>query len=42
MMVTLLERFAKPVDERQQAKYSQVLLILVFIMLMLSLIKAII
>ncbi len=42
LMVILVERFAKPVDEQQQAKYSKLLPILVFIMLITVLIKAII
>lgn len=42
LMVTLVERFAKPVDQQQQAKYSKVLPILVFIMLFTALIKSII
>ncbi|WP_157619276.1 hypothetical protein [Psychromonas aquimarina] len=42
LMVILIERFAKPVDEQQQAKYSKLLPILVFIMLITALIKGII
>ncbi|WP_193755578.1 hypothetical protein [Psychromonas sp. psych-6C06] len=42
LMVIVVERFAKPVDEQKQAKYSKILPILVFIMLFASLIKAII
>ena len=42
LMVILIERFAKPVDEQQQAKYSKLLPILVFIMLITALIKTII
>lgn len=42
LMVILLERFAKPISEEQQAKYSKILPILVFIMLILALIKAMI
>jgi len=42
LMVTLVERFAKPVDEQQQAKYSKIIPILVFIMLLTALIKMII
>lgn len=42
LMVILIERFAKPVDEQQQAKYSKLLPILVFIMLITTLIKTII
>jgi hypothetical protein len=42
LMVILVEHFAKPVDEQQQAKYSKLLPILVFIMLVIALIKAII
>lgn len=40
LMVTLGERFAKPIDEKQQAKYSKILPILVFIMLLVAFIKA--
>ncbi len=42
LMVILLERFAKPINEQQQAKYSKILPVLVFIMLITALIKAII
>ncbi len=42
LMVILVERFAKPVDEQQQAKYAKILPILVFIMLVTALIKTII
>ena len=42
LMVVLVERFAKPVDEQQQAKYSKILPILVFIMLIIALIKMIV
>ncbi|WP_298943136.1 hypothetical protein [uncultured Psychromonas sp.] len=40
LMVILGERFAKPIDEKQQAKYSKILPILVFIMLLVAFIKA--
>lgn len=40
LMVILSERFAKPIDEKQQAKYSKILPILVFIMLLVAFIKA--
>ncbi len=39
LMVTLLERFAKPMDEQKQAKYSKILPVLVFIMLIAMLIR---
>ena len=42
LMVILLERFAKPMDAQQQSKYSKILPILVFIMLLAALIKQVI
>tara|TARA_R110001583_G_scaffold67490_8_gene192951 strand:- start:486 stop:659 length:174 start_codon:yes stop_codon:yes gene_type:complete len=42
LMVIFGERFAKPMDEQQQAKYSKILPILVFIMLVTVLIKQLI
>ncbi|MEL0659405.1 hypothetical protein V6255_09670 [Psychromonas arctica] len=42
LMVVLGERFAKPIDQQQQAKYSKILPILVFIMLIVALIKAVV
>jgi hypothetical protein len=42
LMVIFGERFAKPMDEQQQAKYSKLLTILVFIMLVTVLIKQLI
>ncbi|MDA7746967.1 hypothetical protein N8878_06500 [Psychromonas sp.] len=39
LMVILVERFAKPTDEKQQANYSKILTILVFVMLVAALIK---
>ena len=42
LMVTLVERFGKPIDEKQQAKYSKILPVLVFIMLVAALIREII
>ncbi len=42
LMVVLGERFAKPIDQQQQAKYSKILPILVFIMLIAALIKAVV
>lgn len=39
LMVMLGERFAKPMDEEQQSKYSKILPVLVFIMLFAALIK---
>lgn len=41
IMVVLVERFGKPVDEQQQGKYSKILPILVFIMLIVALVKEI-
>ncbi|WDE06551.1 hypothetical protein SG34_006435 [Thalassomonas viridans] len=40
LMVILGERFGKPMDEQQQAKYSKIIPILVFVMLIAGLIKA--
>lgn len=42
LMVVLGERFAKPIDEQQQAKYNKVIPILVFVMLIVALIKALV
>lgn len=42
LMVTLVERFAKPNDEKQHAKYSKILPILVFVMLITALIKGLV
>ena len=39
LMVTLVERYGKPMDEQQQSKYSKIIPILVFIMLAAALIK---
>ncbi|MDN2663705.1 hypothetical protein [Psychromonas sp. 14N.309.X.WAT.B.A12] len=39
LMVILGERYAKPIDAKQQAKYSKILPILVFAMLFIALIK---
>jgi hypothetical protein len=39
LMVTLLERYGKPMVEQQQSKYSKIIPILVFIMLAAALIK---
>lgn len=39
LMVILVERYAKPVDEKQQAKYRKIIPILVFIMLLAALLK---
>lgn len=39
LMVIIGERFAKPMDEEQQTKYSKILPILVFVMLFAFLIK---
>lgn len=42
LIVTLLERFAKPMNEQKQAKYSKIIPILVFVMLIAALIKEIV
>lgn len=39
LMVILGERYAKPINAKQQAKYSKILPILVFIMLFIAIIK---
>ena len=39
LMVTLVERFGKPIDEKKQAKYNKILPVLVFIMLVAALIR---
>jgi len=39
LMAFLVERFAKPIDEKKQAKYNKILPVLVFLMLMIALIK---
>lgn len=39
LMVILGERFAKPIDEQQQAKYGKIIPILVFVSLFLLIIK---
>lgn len=41
LMVVLGERFGKPMDDEEQAKYSKIIPILVFILLVGSLIKMI-
>lgn len=40
LMVVLGERFAKPMTEEQQGKYSKILPLLVFILLAAAIIKA--
>ena len=42
LMVVLGERFAKPMSNEEQAKYSKILPILVFVLLFGSLIKMLI
>jgi heme/copper-type cytochrome/quinol oxidase subunit 2 len=42
LMVTVGERYAKPMDEQQQRKYSKILPLLVFVLLFASLIKMLI
>lgn len=39
LMVMLVERFSKPVDEQKLVKYSKITPILVFILLAVALIK---
>lgn len=39
LMVILGERYAKPMSAKQQAKYSKIIPILIFIMLLTALIK---
>ncbi|RBW46481.1 hypothetical protein DS885_08140 [Psychromonas sp. B3M02] len=39
LMVVLGERYAKPISAKQQAKYSKILPILVFVMLFIALLK---
>lgn len=39
VMVVLVERFAKPVEQQQLAKYSKIVPILVFIMILAMLIR---
>jgi hypothetical protein len=40
LMVILGERFGSPIDEKQQGKYSKILMVLVFISLIGGIIKA--
>lgn len=40
LMVILVERFGKPIDEKQQASYRKIIPILVFVMLLAALFKA--
>ncbi|WDD97984.1 hypothetical protein [Thalassomonas actiniarum] len=42
LMVILGERFGKPMEAEQQAKYAKILPILVFVMLIAGLIKALV
>jgi len=42
LMVILGERFGKPMDDEEQAKYSKIIPILVFILLFGSLLKMLI
>ncbi|MBO9489227.1 hypothetical protein J7384_02510 [Endozoicomonas sp. G2_1] len=39
LMVILGERFGKPLDGEQQSKYSKIIMVLVFIMLISAIIK---
>jgi Na+/melibiose symporter-like transporter len=40
LMVTLGEKFGKPMTDKQQGKYGKIIPILVFIMLIAAIIKA--
>lgn len=40
LMVTLGEKFGKPMTEEQQAKYSKVIPILVFVLIVAAIIRA--
>ncbi|WP_185962588.1 hypothetical protein [Thalassomonas sp. M1454] len=40
LMVYFGERYAKPMDEKEQSKYSKIIIILVFISLTIGLFKA--
>lgn len=39
LMVVLGEKFGKPLDKEEQGKYSKIIIVLVFILLIASLIK---
>jgi len=41
LLVVLVERYAKPMSAKKQAKYSKILPILIFVMLITALIKQI-
>jgi len=40
LMVILGEKFAKPIDDEQQAKYAKIIRVLVFVVLVSAIIKA--
>ena len=40
LMVILGERFGKPLDNEQQSKYSKIIIVLVFVMLIAGIIKS--
>lgn len=42
LMVILGERFGKPMEEGQQAKYSKIIMIAVFVLILTALIKAVV
>jgi len=39
LMVIFGEKYGKPLDEKQQSKYSKIIMVLVFILLISALIK---
>ncbi|GLX81382.1 hypothetical protein [Thalassotalea eurytherma] len=39
LMVVFGEKYGKPMDEKQQGKYSKIIIVLVFILLITALIK---
>ncbi len=39
LMVVLGEKFGKPLDKQEQSKYSKIIIVLVFVLLIASLIK---
>ncbi len=39
LMVVFGEKYGKPLDEKQQGKYSKIIIVLVFILLITALIK---
>ncbi|GLX84999.1 hypothetical protein tloyanaT_12510 [Thalassotalea loyana] len=41
LMVLLGEKYGKPMDEQQQGKYSKIIMILVFVLLIAAMIRGI-